>query len=265
MVRERGIFSLSGKRVVVTGGSGHLGKSIVGALLSDDAIVYAVDLREQVLLESFGSQVEQERLFLLSCDLEVETERTLLVSRINKLTASIDGIVHCAALVGTSQLQGWAVPFESQSSVTFRRAIEVNLVAPFHLTQLLAPLLREAGNASVVGIGSVYGSVGPDWSLYDGLEMSNPAAYGSSKAGLRQLVNWLATTLAPSVRVNLISPGGIYRGQTEEFLARYLRKTPLGRMASEEDIIGAVLFFLSDASSYITGQNLLVDGGFTAL
>ena len=93
--------------------------------------------------------------------------------------------------------------------------------------------------------------------------MANPAAYAVSKGGLLQLTRWLSTTCAPSIRVNMISPGGIYRGQNELFVSRYEKDTPLGRMASEEDLIGALIYFSSDLSSYVTGQNIIVDGGWT--
>ena len=94
--------------------------------------------------------------------------------------------------------------------------------------------------------------------------MGNPAAYAASKGGLLQLTRWLSTTLAPSVRANAISPGGVYRNQPISFVKRYEARTPLGRMATEEDIVGAVVYLASDLSTYVTGQNLIVDGGWTA-
>jgi NAD(P)-dependent dehydrogenase (short-subunit alcohol dehydrogenase family) len=106
--------------------------------------------------------------------------------------------------------------------------------------------------------------VGPDFQLYEGTPLANPAAYGVSKAGLLQLVRYLATALAPGVRVNAISPGGVERGQPEVFQARYRERTPLGRLASEEDLKGAIAYLASDLSSYVTGHNLVVDGGWTA-
>lgn len=145
---------------------------------------------------------------------------------------------------------------------TWRRAIEVNLTAVFHLCQGLAPLLRNSEGGSIINIGSIYGSLAPDWGLYAGTEMGNPAAYGVSKAGLMQLTRWLSSTLAPDIRVNAISPGGIYRNQPQEFVDRYEKKTPLKRMATEDDIRGAVALLSSDLSCYITGQVLCIDGGF---
>jgi NAD(P)-dependent dehydrogenase (short-subunit alcohol dehydrogenase family) len=110
---------------------------------------------------------------------------------------------------------------------------------------------------------SIYGLIGPDWGLYEGLDMGNPVAYAASKGGLIQLTRWLASTLAPAVRVNSVSPGGIERGQAEEFVRRYLQKTPLAKMATEKDVVASTVFLLSDASRQITGQNIVVDGGLS--
>jgi NAD(P)-dependent dehydrogenase (short-subunit alcohol dehydrogenase family) len=114
----------------------------------------------------------------------------------------------------------------------------------------------------VINIASIYGLYGPDWSLYENTRMGNPAAYAVSKGGMIQLTRWLSTTIAPHVRVNTISPGGIFRNQPDEFVQKYNRKVPLGRMATEEDFRGAIGFLASDLSAYITGQNLMVDGGW---
>lgn len=171
-------------------------------------------------------------------------------------------LINNAAFVGSSSLAGWAEPFEAQTIETWRRALEVNLTAAFQLSQLFAPALRSARGASIVNIASIYGHWGPDWSLYEGTQMSNPAAYGASKGGLIQLTRWLATTLGPEIRVNAISPGGIERGQPEQFVERYAKRTPMGRMATEDDFRGVVSFLASDMSAYVTGQVINVDGGW---
>ena len=126
----------------------------------------------------------------------------------------------------------------------------------------MTPLLKAAKSGCIVNIASIYGMYGPDWGLYEGTSMSNPAAYAASKGGLIQLTRWLATTVAPDIRVNSISPGGIFRGQPEEFVNRYKDRTPLGRMANEEDFRGAIAYLSSDLSQYVTGINLPIDGGW---
>ena len=138
------------------------------------------------------------------------------------------------------------------------------MTSAFHLSRDLAPLLRKSGNGSIINIGSIYGVAAPDYSLYKGTNLGNPAAYAASKGGLIQLTKWLSTSLAKEIRVNSISPGGIFRNQPEEFVTKYENKTPLKRMASEEDMKGIIAYLSSDLSAYVTGQNILVDGGWTA-
>jgi NAD(P)-dependent dehydrogenase (short-subunit alcohol dehydrogenase family) len=140
--------------------------------------------------------------------------------------------------------------------------MEVNLTAVFDLCQGLLPKLKLSDSPSIVNIASIYGIQGPDWRIYEDQNMANPAAYSVSKGGLIQLTRWLATTIAPEIRVNAIAPGGIKRNQPEEFIKRYSAKTPLGRMGTEDDLKGAVAYLSSDLSKYVTGQVLSVDGGW---
>ena len=153
-------------------------------------------------------------------------------------------------------------PFEEQTIDTWRRAIEVNLTATFHLCQAFAPELRLSKGGNIINIASIYGEYGPDMGLYEGTAMGNPAAYAASKGGLLQLTRWLATTMAPQVRVNAISPGGVFRNQPELFVERYISKTPLKRMATEDDFRGTVAYLATGMSSFVTGQTLRVDGGW---
>ena len=125
-------------------------------------------------------------------------------------------------------------------------------------------ILRVNPGAVVLNIGSIYGAVGPDLRLYKETNLGNPAAYAASKGGVRAITKWLATVLAPEIRVNLISPGGIWRGQDQRFVDRYTENTPLKRMATEQDLKGAIAYFVSDLSAYVTGQELFIDGGWTA-
>lgn len=259
-------FSLADKRVLVTGASGHLGSTLVRWLVADGAFVYLLDqdldplhaVRDSVA----GTGPHEPTVFAV--DLESSEVRESFANELGSLIPHLDGVVHNAAFVGTSAGEGWASAFEKQTLEPWARSLEINLTAPFHLTQLLMPVLRKSASPSIVSIGSIYGLLGPDWALYEGLDMGNPAGYAASKGGVIQLTRWLATTLAPHIRANSVSPGGIERSQPQAFIDAYVAKTPLGRMASEEDIVGAVAFLLSGASAYITGQNITVDGGFSA-
>lgn len=258
------LMNLKGRRALITGATGALGQVMSDTLAELGADLVLVDRPEadfkslaETLVERWGVRVQYYH-----CDLEQQDQRTELIDWMKSGGEGLNILINNAAFVGTSGLQGWAVPFEAQTVETWRRALEVNLTAVFDLCQGLTPLLRDAKGGCVVNIASIYGEYGPDWSLYEGTSMSNPAAYGASKGGLIQLSRWLATTIAPQVRVNAISPGGIARNQPEKFVQRYEVKTPLRRMATEDDFRGVVAYLASDLSSYVTGQNISVDGGW---
>jgi NAD(P)-dependent dehydrogenase (short-subunit alcohol dehydrogenase family) len=263
MVTISALMSLKGRRALITGAAGGLGKIIVQTLAelgADLVLLDRVDTPISALADESKKTWGVDATFHY-CDLESQTDRDSLIATL-KQEGQLDILINNAAFVGTSGLQGWGVPFAEQSVETWRRALEVNLTAAFHLCQGFTPLLQVSGHGSIINIGSIYGEYGPDWSLYAGTSMSNPAAYAASKGGLLQLTRWLSTTVAPRVRVNAISPGGIARGQPQGFVERYEARTPLGRMATEDDLRGVVAFLASDMAAYVTGQNLLIDGGW---
>lgn len=259
-------MSLEGRVAVITGGAGHLGSAMANALAEAACAICIVDRpgsRMEELCEQLRSQWQVDAV-CLAIDLESEDERAGLPTQVLQRFGRVDILVNNAAFVGDSNLKGWAVRFEDQQIDAWRRALEVNLTACFHLSQIFASLLRSHGKGSIINIGSIYGIVGPDLGLYEGTAMGNPAAYAASKGGVVQMTRWLSTVLAPEVRVNSISPGGIARGQSASFIQRYIARTPMRRMGSEEDLKGAIAFFASDLSAWVTGENLMVDGGWTA-
>lgn len=258
------LMDMTGRRALITGGAGHLGRTMADSLAELGAEVLLVDVAGAPT-QAVADEIAERRgttVTALDCDLEDADARSALVDRVAPGGLSV--LVNNAAFVGTSGLTGWAEPLEGQSVATWRRALEVNLTAGFHLCQLLAPVLKDSPGGSIINIASIYGQWGPDYALYEGTVMANPAAYGASKGGLIQLTRWLSTTLAPQVRANVISPGGVARGQPESFVERYKARTPLLRMATEEDFRGAVAYLASDLSAYVTGQVLAVDGGWGA-
>lgn len=261
-LRINNLLDLSQKTVFITGAGGHLGRVFANAVAELGAELILVDL-PSVDLGGVHSELRNNygvTVNCYSCDLESEIDRLNLLNSVHENHEYIDVLINNAAFVGSNSLTGWNVNFENQSLDTWRRAMEVNLTAPFHLVQGLSDLFR--AGASIINISSIYGIYGPDWSLYEKTKMGNPAAYGVSKGGLIQLTKWLATTLAPKVRVNSIAPGGIARGQSEKFIDKYVSKTPLARMADESDMVGAIIFFSTDMSKYCTGQVLELSGGW---
>lgn len=260
------LMDMTGRVALVTGAAGKIGRVFCEALAELRCDVIALD-RQQEGLDVLRSQLEDEfgaKIFTLCVDLEDEAARSSIKDSVLQLSGRLDVLVNNAAFVGDSQLTGWAVAFEDQELDTWRRAMEVNLTAVFHLCQSLAPVLKIGGVGSIVNIGSIYGIVGPDLRSYTGTTMGSPAAYAASKGGLIQLTRWLATVLAPHVRANSISPGGVARQQPTSFIKAYTSRTPQQRLATEEDLKGAMAYFATDLSSYVTGQNLMVDGGLTA-
>ncbi len=260
------LMDLKGRVALITGGAGHLGSAMAEALAEAGASLVLLDLDTKAVASTakFLGQKYKVPVLALAIDLTDQEAINNLPVAIKKKMKRLDIVINCAALVGTSHLKGWAVPFLDQDIGTWQKAMNVNLTAPFALIQTCYPLLSKSPSASVINIASIYGILGPDLGLYQGTKMGNPAAYAASKGGLVQLTRWLATSLAPRVRVNTISIGGVFRNHQEPFLSRYKNKTPLKRMAAEEDIKGAALFLASDLSAYVTGHNLVVDGGLSA-
>lgn len=264
MTTIKDLMNLKGRRALITGALGGLGKIMAETLAELGANLVLIDRAGtnftpfmHTLTKRWDVEVQHYH-----CDLELQEQRSELIAWVNHSGAGLNILINNAAFVGTSTLKGWGVPFPEQTVETWRRALEVNLTAVFDLCQGFTPLLMQAEGANIINIASIYGLYGPDWRLYEDTTMGNPAAYGVSKGGLIQLTRWLATTIAPNIRVNSVSPGGIYRNQPDEFVKRYEGKTPLGRMATENDFRGVIAYLATDLSAYVTGQKIEIDGGW---
>ena len=265
MVDLSKLMSLENRTALITGANGHIGRIIALTLAELKADLILVDRPKSDFKKLINETKNNFNVNIqtYNCDLGEEKDRKELISYFFDKDISLNIIINNAAFVGDSKLDGWVTEFEQQSIETWRKALEVNLTAAFSITQGLTPLLKKNKGASVINIGSTYGVWGPDNKIYEGTTMGNPAAYAASKGGLIQLTRWLATTLASSgIRVNTLSPGGVFRNQPEIFIKKYNARTPLGRMATEDDFRGAIAYLASDLSSYVTGQNLAVDGGW---
>jgi NAD(P)-dependent dehydrogenase (short-subunit alcohol dehydrogenase family) len=264
MVNLSKLMSLKGRQALITGANGHIGRVIALTLAELGADLILVDRPGSDYKKLVNEITNNFKVGIqtLDCDLGLQNDRKKLISDLCNKNIKLSILINNAAFVGDTNLDGWVTKFEQQSVDTWRSALEVNLTAAFSLIQGLTPLLEKSKGANIINIGSTYGTWAPDHRLYEGTSMGNPAAYAASKAGLIQLTRWLATTLASNIRVNTISPGGIYRNQPEIFVKRYNARTPLGRMATEDDFCGAIAYLASDLSSYVTGQNLAVDGGW---
>lgn len=260
------LMDLTGRKAIISGGAGHIGLAVGEALIELGATVALLDL--ETAMSSAGgaplTSLRERGAVMVPCDLRHEPATRAAVQETIKTMSGLDILVHCAAYVGSTHMPGWAVPFAEQTVEAWETAMCVNLTSAFVMVQEAAGALAASGHSSVILLSSIYGVMGPDLRLYEGTPMAQPAGYAASKGGVLQLTRYLATTLAPRVRVNAISPGGVERNQPDVFRQRYVSRTPLGRMAHEEDLKGAIAYLASDLSAYVTGHNLMVDGGWTA-
>lgn len=258
------LFDLSNRTAMITGASGHLGKIICNTLAEMGANLILVDHpnSNKTKLLSQLKKYKNINVDPYNVDLKSNKERSIFIKKILEKYNKLNILINNAAYTGDSNLAGWNEDFENQRVEAWNEALSVNLTAPFHLCKSFKKIMKKSKGANVINIGSIYGTYSPDFKMYKNTKIKNPAAYGVSKSGLFMLTKWMSSEFGPSIRVNMISPGGIKRYQPSKFIDAYVNKTFLNRMANEKDIIGAICLFSSDASSHITGQNLIIDGGW---
>ncbi len=249
-------INLQSRHALITGGAGHIGKKCAETLAELGATLTLLDLPGDPLQQT----AQDLKATPLPCDLSNLDE----VKTAAKTLQNVEIFIHTASLVGTTLIPGWAEEIENQSTEIWQKALNVGVASAFEIAQILRPQLAANNRGTIILFSSIYGQVGPDFRLYEGTGMGNPVGYGVTKGGLIQLCKYLTTTYTPQIRTNIISPGGVSRGQNPDFTKRYIEKTPMQRMATEDDLAGAVAFFASDLSLYTSGQDLAIDGGFTA-
>ena len=266
------MFTLDGRVAVVTGAQGKLGSHWVDVLLRAGAKVAALDRREvQASSENEGLvQLYPDKLRFYGADVTDGPELEAAAEAISSELGGASILVNNAGIdqPPTAKLETHLL--EDFPVSQFRQVLDVNVVGAFQCCQVFGKRMLGAGPGSIVNIGSLYSSLSPDPRLYDHLPTDppflKPPAYGASKAALTSLTRYFAVHWArQGVRVNTLSPGGVLGNQDAEFRAKFVARVPLGRMATLDDLTGPFLFLVSDASAYVTGQELLVDGGFTVL
>jgi NAD(P)-dependent dehydrogenase (short-subunit alcohol dehydrogenase family) len=261
----RELMDLHGRVALVTGGAGYLGQAYCEALAELGAEVCILDVsadrgqrRAEELSKQFGT-----RFSAVAADISSEDQVASAIDQALAVHGHLDILVNNAAYPPNNLAEDGR-PLREQSLVQWQANLDVMLTGTFLVTRACVPHLGRAAHGAVVNVASIYGLVGPDMNLYESTDMGNPAHYAAAKGGIVQLTRYLATTLAPTIRVNCIAPGGIWRNQPESFIQRYCARTPMGRMATEGDLKGALGFLASDLSEYVTGQVIAVDGGWTA-
>ena len=264
------LFDVAGRVVIVTGGLGLLGRQFCRMLAARGAKVAAFDCAadDHRGAEAFGD----ERARILSLAVDVIDRRSIeaALAIVNGRLGKPDGLVNAAALDSPPDAPAAENgPFETYPEESWDRVMDVNVKGTMLCCQIIGSQMAGAGGGSIVNVSSIYGLVSPDQRVYEYRRafgaFFKPVAYSVSKSAVLNLTRYLATYWAGrNVRVNTVTFGGVFNGQDPQFLTRYVDRVPLGRMARDDEYNGSILFLLSDASSYMTGANLVIDGGWTA-
>ena len=267
------LFSVNDSVVVITGGLGQLGRRYTQTLMARGArvAIFDVGVEETRFPPDLLAAREGGRMIVLEADV---TDRESLEAALGSVEGEWgipDGLINNAALDSPPDApieeNG---PFETYPEASWDKVMSVNVKGVFQACQVIGGRMAEAGRGSIINVSSIYGLVSPDQGLYAyrreaGDNFFKPVAYSASKSALFNLTRYLATYWGgKGVRVNTVTFGGVFNDQDENFLKNYNRRVPLGRMARPEDYEGAIVFLLSEASSYMTGSNLVIDGGWTA-
>jgi NAD(P)-dependent dehydrogenase (short-subunit alcohol dehydrogenase family) len=243
------------KLVIISGGLGVLGQSYAKALEEEGYDILLLDTKEVPK----DAKIYGE---LFQCDISDEKDVKRLQGHLASIECEVCGLINNASC----QPPGFTNELDDYSTETFRKVLDVNLVGSFLLTKTVIPFMKKQGFGSIINIGSIQGVVAPTFQIYEGMNITSPLVYAVAKAGMIHFCKWVAAKYGKwGIRCNAISPGGVGDSQRggSEFAKIYAARTPLGKMADSDDVAEAIKFLISDRSKYITGQNLLVDGGWT--
>ena len=265
------LFDVAGRVVVVTGAFGQLGRQFCRALVRRGAQVAALDQAADTAVAAQVFGAEHAGVLPVAVDVTSRASLEAALAVVNAALGVPHGLVNAAALDSPPGAPaGENGRFESYPESSWDRVMAVNVKGTMLACQTFGGQMAGAGRGSIVNVSSIYGIVSPDQRLYDyrreeGDDFFKPVAYSASKSAVLNLTRYLATYWAGrNVRVNTVTFGGVFNEQDERFLAGYTARVPLGRMARDDEYNGAIVFLISDASSYMTGSNLVLDGGWTA-
>lgn len=269
MTQVQQLYSIDNKVILITGGTGILGWTYCQAVSEAGAKVVVADLPERrpqeralELVDRFGGEA-----LGIVCDVTREEQVRSLVQAALDRFGKVDVTINNAA--GTGEfLAGHGdvfASFEEYPLPVWEIVLKTNLTGVFLVAREIGKAMKAAGGGSIINVSSIYGVVGPDHRIYEEMPFGSFPGYSASKAGVLGLTRWLASYWAKDdIRVNAVTPGGVENNHDQVFVSRYSARTPMGRMADRNELIGIMVFLASDASSYCTGQNFIVDGGWTA-
>jgi NAD(P)-dependent dehydrogenase (short-subunit alcohol dehydrogenase family) len=263
---------LKNKVAIVSGAAGLLGSEFSKSLLQQGAIVIGLDYDKKGLSKlnnEMNKKFNKLNFFTYNCDLTNEKKMKLIIKKIIIKFKKIDILINNAGSK-SSNLNDFFEKFENYKMKTWKEVMDVNLNSVFLLSQIVSKHMIKKKSGSIIQIGSIQGILGNDKRIYKGSklfgrEISSPAVYSASKSAVIGFSKYLATYLAKyGIRVNAISPGGVFNNHNKTFLKNYSNKVPMNRMGKKNEIASTILFLSSEESSYITGQNIIVDGGYSA-
>ena len=266
---SRDLLDIRSRVIVITGSGGVLGRCYCQAFAARGASLVLADLRDSdpaVQAETIASEFDTPAIGM-ACDVRSEDDVQQLFDAAVKRFGRVDVVLNNAAATGEHLMCSGDVfaRFEDYPVAMWEEVLRTNLTGVFLVAREGGKRMLAAGAGSLINVASIYGVVAPDHRIYEGMPFSSFAPYSASKAGVHGLTLWLATYWARSgIRVNTVCPGGVYNGHDPEFVRRYADRTPMGRMANPEDLVGTMVYLASDASRYCTGQRFLVDGGLSA-
>ncbi|MFA6357069.1 MAG: oxidoreductase [Candidatus Omnitrophota bacterium] len=251
----KSLFDLNNKVIVVVGGAGLIGSEIVKGLRDFGADVYIADTNEET-----GKKIKTKGTKFVYLDITSEGSIHKALKQICNDTKKIDVLINCAY----PRTSDWGLKMEKVTFDSWKKNVNNHLGGYFLCSKVTAELMKKESRGVIINFASIYGVVAPDFDIYKGTKMTMPVAYSAIKGGIINFTKYLATYYAKyNIRANVVSPGGVFNQQSASFLKKYASKTPLKRMAKPQDIVGAVIYLCSEASSYVTGQNILVDGGWS--
>ena len=270
-MNKASLFDVSEKIVIITGASGQLGMEYQAAFLEHGAKVIGVDISKSGGISILEKNYDKDYCFI-NCDITSKDSLTLCLNEIKESIGIPNVLLNNAAIDSPpgSPMEETG-PFENYPEESWDKVLDVNLKGTFLACQVFGAEMAKNRNGSIINISSIYGLVSPDQSIYDfrrkkGEDFYKPVAYSASKSGVLNLTRYLACYWTKdNVRVNSLTIAGVFNNQEDEFLKAYCKRIPIGRMANSKEYNGAVIFLASDASSYMTGSNLILDGGWTAI
>ena len=257
-------INITGKRILLVGATGVLGRVYASELAKIDNVqLMLADIAETDVL-SYAKKLGAEGV-----EIDVSSEASVIecLKHVKNKFGGLDSVINNAAATGEGLMNSGEAfaDFEDYPLAVWQKTIDINLTGVFLVAREAGRLIKATSKYGImINISSIYGVVGPDHRIYEGQPFKSFPGYSASKAGVIGLTKWLATWWGGNIRVNCVTPGGVFNKHNEDFVKAYGNRVPMGRMAEREELVGIVLYLLSDSSSYVTGQNFIIDGGLTA-